>query len=192
VVEGTYQQWFAGIKESNAAIAAFENGSLVPLYELVRDNPERRKLLKTAYGSYMKSHAQPVMLEPDPTAPPGPVKLPPLKYGDQFRLQTEDGTYWVSANSEEFSNNALIPGGKGPQEYFPKLRKANGVQLYFDAGMQGEVNPENFLTIRTTENGVTDYNFLGRFTLDTRAYYYTQGYDEEKWVVTKVSNGTDY
>jgi hypothetical protein len=191
VVEGTYQQWFAGIKESNAAIAAFEKGSLVALYELVRDNPERRELLKAAHDSYMKRHAAPVMLKPDPDAPPGPVKLQALKYGDPFRLQTEDGTYWVSDNSEEFSNNPLGPFGKGPQEYFPKLRKADGVKLYFDAGTQGEINPENYLMIRTTEDSVSNYNFLARFTLDTRAYYYTEGWDEEKWVVTKVSNNTD-
>ena len=190
VVEGTYQQWFAGIKETNAVIAAFEKGSLVPLYDLVRDNPKRQELLKTAHASYMKSHAEPVMIEPDPTAPPGPVTLPPLKYGDPFRLQTEDGTYWVSAYSEELLNNPVGPFGKGLPEYFPKLRKANPVRLYFYAGTKGEVNPENFLMIRTTENGVKDYDFLGRFTIDTRAYYYKKGKDEEKWVVTKVSKDT--
>lgn len=185
VVEGTYQQWFAGIKETNAVIAAFEKGSLVPLFDLVRDNPTRQELLKTAHDNYMKGHAAPVMLEPDPTAPPGPGDRKPLKYGDHFRLQTEDQTYWVSANSLEFSENSVV------RQHFPKLRKANGVELYLSSDETGEINTEKYLMFRTTEENVKGYDFLGRFTLDNRAYYYKGGYEEEKWAVTKVSTDKD-
>ena len=92
-VEGTFQQWFSGINEKNAAIAEFEKESLVPLYALVRDSPTRQALLTTAHGQYMKKYAAPVMLEPDPTAPPAPATLTPLKYGDRFRLKTADDTF---------------------------------------------------------------------------------------------------
>jgi hypothetical protein len=183
-MEKDYETWFKNLNEENAAISAFEENSIVPLYELLTDDEIRKQALKKAFDDYMKTHAESIMLQPDPQAPVKPSVGAALKYGDHFNLETEDGVYVVSA----FSNTVTdIPLNK---EYYPTLAKAEAATLYFAGDGKGEIDTAKSLAIKTTEKGVGEYNTLGRFT-DSAAYYYTPGNDEQKWVATKLKPTTD-
>ena len=183
-MEKEYETWFKNLDENNAAISAFEETSLVPLYELLTDNEIRKQALKTAFEHYMQSHAAPVMLQPDPQAPVKPSVGAALKYGHHFNLETGDGAYVVSAFANTFTD---VPVNA---EYYPTIAKAEAVTLCFVGDGKGEIDTTKFVNIKTTERGVGEYNILGRFT-DSAAYYYTPGYDEQKWVLTKIKPTTD-
>lgn len=185
-MEKDYTDWFAHLQarlqdKKYVAIAAFEDDSLMPLYEVLEDNDPRKAVLKSKFNEYMAAHAAPIMLEPDPLKPSSPAATA-LKYNDQFMLQTEDGNYVVSYAG---------PGSFGrPVPCYPMLRKAEGVRLYFSGEKTGDVDLGKHVYIRTTEKTLKEDNYLGRF-LDSEAYYSFKGRDEEKWVVKKKKAGAD-
>lgn len=54
--EEDYNLWLDNINDNNLAIAEFENNSLIPLYELIKNNKSRKAELKRSHDEYLNEY----------------------------------------------------------------------------------------------------------------------------------------
>ncbi len=128
-VPATYDKWSASVP-NYVSIADFDQGGLVPLYELTTGS--RRAQLQEAWQSYMRGRTDPNLLTGDV-----------VRYGDEFYLKDQDGHYVVAAGTMQGEVNFWN---------FPTVALEGRVPLSFVVGAVGDVVRAGEITqLRTNE-----------------------------------------
>lgn len=201
----TYMEWSKSIWPDHVSIADFDdNAGLVPLYELATTS-DRRAALRSAWTQYMQDHTPEYLRSPQPTPPSEQAVL----YGAEFYLRYEDGTYLsaleqLDRGGVNIALQALGPIGgivslfRDQTEYYPTLRASGRVKMTFAGGKPGTpVKTGDFVKLVTGEREKNtglfgkEYTHLGAWPGETCVYYYTSGYENQDWVVRKVTGGKD-
>jgi phosphatidylserine/phosphatidylglycerophosphate/cardiolipin synthase-like enzyme len=101
----------------------------------------------------------------------------PLHYGSTLNLISSEGLY-VSPMIEEYS------GPEATWEYFARVSTSEKVALKIEGG-DGQVQPGRAIKIKTTEEAVGDYCYLGAWK-SANLFYYKSGYVNLNWHIDRV------
>jgi len=153
------------------SIADFADGGMVPIYELIQ-NPERKKLVLTAWEKHMSDKTADVLKEADPN---------PVKLSDGMFLQYSDGRYF-----------GVAPGGN--RFYYPKMSKT-GLKLLLGLNNQTlkHNNNVNIITSEKFKNTINPWStrvYLGAY-LNHWLYYWTEDAAHTNWIFEKVVPSSD-
>ena len=171
IVEGTgklsenYSAWSASVPDY-VSIADFDNGGLVPIYQLAA-TPERRSELETAWKIYMAEHTDKILIQDDP-------KPVPVYKNSSIKLLSSDDRYIAKAES-------------ATRYYYTKLGQ-NGIVLQL-GGNKKPLVTGSIVSIKTTDTFKKKwqkYNLLGAFGDATELYYWKDYGSKTNWIIEKI------